>query len=710
MIVYLYFTLEANPEVWKTMAGTELALAAMPEDDHDQDGELLSDSVHNLRMTRAIGFNGSVHDGLHVHNDGVHIIYPVGNSLIVFDTKTHKQTILSGHSNTISCVALSPSGRYIASGQVNHMGFKADVFVWDFATLTPRGRHALHKVKVEAVVFSENDKYCCSMGGQDDGSVVIYDVLNRRALSGLQVPRTVQGVPNKFVALNHRDDIYLAVGPGIIRVWEFRAEENRLAYRNCCLGLIHRTIETVKISPDDHFMLCGTRSGDIMLVELDFVDGIMQPRLIESVGRYLPTERQRQKESSWYANGVTALFLPNDRPNVIFLGTGNGWLYEARIVKSAVRDPIKTRHGMTRSEPNPKNVLDPIRSAQLHGEITSIIPVLSKKMVYVGTSASSIHRFDSENWANYELIFTANHGQVMGVAFPYEFSGVFATAGQDFVRLWSAVDGREMLRLEVPNALCNVVDFMQDGHSIVSAWSDGRIRAFSPESGRLIYEIFDAHPKSVTAMATTSDCSRIVTGGKEGQVRVWLVTTSGHKMLNSMHDHKGLVSCIRMNHDSTKCVSSSEDGTCVIWDLERYTRFQMVFANTLFKCVVFHPVGCQILTCGTDRKIAYWEAFNGQLCRHIYGSQQGAINALDITDDGKYIVTGGDERTVKIWRYHDGRLVSVGKGHSGTITALRISPDKKFVCSVSIDGAALQWDLAAMIVQDASHFDKDSHV
>ncbi|GAU89178.1 hypothetical protein RvY_01758-2 [Ramazzottius varieornatus] len=385
----------------------------------------------------------------------------------------------------------------------------------------------------------------------------------------------------------------------------------------------------------------------------------------------------------------------------MFIGTGNGCVYEVRKMMVPVKDPIRSRHGVTRSSPRSRTVLDPIRKAQLSGEITTIYPALHQKSVYVGTSVSSIHRFDSDNWARYELIFTTNHGSVFGVNFPQDFSGVFATAGQDYVRLWSAVDGREMLRLQVANMVCTVVDFMRDGHSIISAWSDGKIRAFSPESGRLLYEINDAHPKAVTAMATTGDCTRIVTGGKEGQVRVWIVSPSGHKMLNSMHDHKGLVSCIRMNHDSSKCVSSSEDGTCVIWDLERYTRFQMVFANTLFKCVVFHPLGCQILTSGTDRRIEYWEAFNGQSCRHIYGSQEGAINALDITDDGKYFVTGGDERIVKIWRYHDGRLVAVGRGHSGTITNLRISPDRKTICSVSIDGAVLQWDLTVLIARDA---------
>ncbi|GAU89179.1 hypothetical protein RvY_01758-3 [Ramazzottius varieornatus] len=210
----------------------------------------------------------------------------------------------------------------------------------------------------------------------------------------------------------------------------------------------------------------------------------------------------------------------------MFIGTGNGCVYEVRKMMVPVKDPIRSRHGVTRSSPRSRTVLDPIRKAQLSGEITTIYPALHQKSVYVGTSVSSIHRFDSDNWARYELIFTTNHGSVFGVNFPQDFSGVFATAGQDYVRLWSAVDGREMLRLQVANMVCTVVDFMRDGHSIISAWSDGKIRAFSPESGRLLYEINDAHPKAVTAMATTGDCTRIVTGGKEGQVRVWIVSPS----------------------------------------------------------------------------------------------------------------------------------------------------------------------------------------
>jgi hypothetical protein len=49
-------------------------------------------------------------------------------------------------------------------------------------------------------------------------------------------------------------------------------------------------------------------------------------------------------------------------------------------------------------------------------------------------------------------------------------------------------------------------------------WNDGEIKAFTPQTGRLMYEIHSAHSKGVTAIAITTSGHRIVSGGGEGQV------------------------------------------------------------------------------------------------------------------------------------------------------------------------------------------------
>jgi WD40 repeat protein len=53
--------------------------------------------------------------------------------------------------------------------------------------------------------------------------------------------------------------------------------------------------------------------------------------------------------------------------------------------------------------------------------------------------------------------------------------------------------GNELVRIEVPNVECLCVCFNPSGTEVISGWSDGRIRSFGPESGRLLYVINDAH-------------------------------------------------------------------------------------------------------------------------------------------------------------------------------------------------------------------------
>ena len=42
----------------------------------------------------------------------------------------------------------------------------------------------------------------------------------------------------------------------------------------------------------------------------------------------------------------------------------------------------------------------------------------------------------------------------------------------------------------------------------------------------------------------------------------------------------------QLRKNMQQCATASEDGTCIIWDLERFTRSQMVMANSLFQVLL----------------------------------------------------------------------------------------------------------------------------
>ncbi len=47
----------------------------------------------------------------------------------------------------------------------------------------------------------------------------------------------------------------------------------------------------------------------------------------------------------------------------------------------------------------------------------------------------------------------------------------------------------------------------------------------------------------------------------------------------------------------------------------------------MFKQILYHPDEAQVITTGSDRKIAYWDTFDGQQIRNIEASE-AEINAL----------------------------------------------------------------------------------
>merc|ERR1711937_748697 len=288
---------------------------------------------------------------------------------------------------------------------------------------------------------------------------------------------------------------------------------------------------------------------------------------------------------------------------------------------------------------------------------------------------------------------TCHYERINHVAFPIGYSEVFATCSLTDIRVWNAKTRQELLRIQVPNMECYCIAFMRDGKSIVSGWSDGKVRAFLPQSGRLMYVINDAHQNGVTAMATTSDCSRIISGGMEGEVRVWRIGRQTQTMEASMKEHRGRVWCIELRQDDSQAVSASSDGSCIIWDLQTRTRSLCLFESTMFKHIVYHPDESQLLTTGSDRKIMYWDTFDGQAIRVLEGSEEGELSTLSISKNGSNFVSGGQDRLLKLWDYDEGVCKYVGVGHSGPISCSAISPDQSFVVTVGQDAAIFIWGI-----------------
>ncbi|XP_001948904.2 cilia- and flagella-associated protein 52-like [Acyrthosiphon pisum] len=653
-------------------------------------------NVKDLELKSLIGFDGNPLNGLILHPDGVHLIYPLGTNVTTYNWSTKVQRFFVGLTNIISAVTVSSTGKYVAAGQVNYMGFRSPIIIWDFQTGEVVTNYESHMVRVESVAFSCCEQYLISLGGIDDGSIIVYEIEEKEVLCGSSSVKSTAGISTVLKAVNSRNRCFVMAGDNILRLWTLNREQRNLQGLDTSFAKIKRKILCTEIDRLDEYAYCGTSTGDVLKIKLNFpADLAVQkpstsPTLVGCFAKY-PKPGKKQPPGitvELYSRGVTSLRLYGNDGTMI-VGSGNGVV---ELVRQKVQLKQQKKHYKkveTRLAAPTHPLLVTVLSANVESTVTSI-QLMENHTVLVGTINCELFTVSVATFAVTRM-FTCHTSAVFDLAFPRDYSKVFATASKNDVRVWSVDTLQELLRVTVPNCSCSGVLFSHDGSQIISSWNDGRIRSFTPESGRLLYTIHNCHNNGVSAIAICKDGMKLVSGGGDGQVRVWQVNGTNGTLIAVLKEHKGAVTSIDLHRLGHEAITSSADGTCIVWDIVRYTRLTIMFSSTVFTSAMYHPNSAQLLTSGTNRYVGFWEALDGSLIREIEGSAVAAINSLDITPTGKYFVTGSSDQTVKVWLYNEGVPTHVGVGHAGVVTNVRVSPDGQYLVSTSVDGGIFLW-------------------
>lgn len=104
------------------------------------------------------------------------------------------------------------SGALLASGQISHMGFRAYVIIWNWEDKKEKGRHEIHKGRVEALSFTCNEHFLISLGGRDDRMLAIWDVESGTAITATRAVSETSGEATRVKTLQRRSSVFISGG------------------------------------------------------------------------------------------------------------------------------------------------------------------------------------------------------------------------------------------------------------------------------------------------------------------------------------------------------------------------------------------------------------------------------------------------------------------------------------------------------------------
>ena len=241
--------------------------------------------------------------------------------------------------------------------------------------------------------------------------------------------------------------------------------------------------------------------------------------------------------------------------------------------------------------------------------------------------------------------------------------------------------------------------------------------------------VISTHDAGIWRLAYLPDGRRIVTGSKDGTVKVWNLE-DGEQEGTSMK-HQSEIRSLTVTRDGTKIITSYDGGVIKMWNVESHELIKecahpescpeiaispddlliavadwavamytmegrrvkhSIWVGKSVWSVSFSPDGTK-LACGTDDDIRVYDVDSGTLSVGPLEGHQDWIRSVLWSRDGNRLFSGSEDKTIRCWNSDTGEQIGhPWTGHTDWIYSLSLSPDGSILASASSDHTVRFWD------------------
>jgi len=271
-------------------------------------------------------------------------------------------------------------------------------------------------------------------------------------------------------------------------------------------------------------------------------------------------------------------------------------------------------------------------------------------------------------------VLVGHSDEVWGVIFAAGEAEIATLAKDRTLRRWDASTGAELGKFELPMA-SRLVVARADG-ALVGSHASGAAWILRP--GATAVERLIAPDEPARWAITSGDGWRLLVQREDGRAYVRDLDGGPERNLPSTHDAPG-----RWFLDEHGDVAIHLTGdSSVLWDLTTMTRRTLTVASSSRRPVFSSHDPWVVLEVGAD--IHVYDVRTAALVQRLVG-HQGSVETIEFSEDGRRLISGAVDRTVRMWDLDTGRS-EVYAGLEGVVTDADLLADGRSILAVSSAG------------------------
>ncbi|KAB5588204.1 Vegetative incompatibility protein HET-E-1 [Ceratobasidium theobromae] len=329
------------------------------------------------------------------------------------------------------------------------------------------------------------------------------------------------------------------------------------------------------------------------------------------------------------------------------------------------------------------------------GSILSVAYSSNGALIVSGSSDRTIRVWSAHDGTLAAGPFEGHTSVVRSVGFSPDGVQIVSSSDDGSISIWNVSDSP--LAAPPPKGHSSYVrsaEFSPDGLLIATGSGDNTIRVWSAIDGSYVAGPFKGHIHHVSSVAFSPDGTRIASGSDDFTIRVWHAR-NGTLLVGPIEGHTHYIHSVAFSPDGSRIASGSSDKTIRVWDSSNGTLVAGPFKGHTrsVNSVAFSPDGTYIASGSYDGTICIWNSLNGNQITKPFEGHTNAVGSVCFSHNGSCIVSGSRDKTVCIWSTLNGQLISGPfKGHTSAVLSVAFSPDSTLVVSGSHDCTIRLWN------------------
>eukprot|EP01041_Mallomonas_annulata_P004869 gene4869-9701_t len=202
--------------------------------------------------------------------------------------------------------------------------------------------------------------------------------------------------------------------------------------------------------------------------------------------------------------------------------------------------------------------------------------------------------------------------------------------------------------------------------------------------------MFSGHGQSVYSVEVhPSKPGVVISGGGDDKGYIWQYNSTDSSLgemgrgIISYHElggHTDTVTAVGFSFDGTLAFTAGYDGVIKVWDVDTGDLKGTFDGPQDIEWAQWHNKGRAIIAGSSDGTAWMWVEIDGNWqCMQVFaGAHDGGVSSGCFSKDGKYVCTGGEDGSIRIWAPKTGKCKHTFSGHfahSDQVTCMASSTD-----------------------------------